>query len=118
MSALDVLLLQSSKGDFPQLLVGESGGVRVWEEAEGGFACKMEIKRHEKIKYVKLFFILIDPGESDSVSKFKDTFISVQSFDAGTSLVTCQGLSGYVRAVFINSVWYFGHISNMVVQCR
>ena len=63
MSALDVLLLQSSKGDFPQLLVGESGGVRVWEEAE-------------------------EIGESEST--FKDTFISVLSFDAGTSLVTCQ----------------------------
>ena len=49
MSALDVLLLQSSEGDFPQLLVGESGGVRAWEEAEGGFACKMEIKHHENM---------------------------------------------------------------------
>ena len=65
MSALDVLLLQSSKGDFPQLLVGESGGVRVWEKTE-------------------------EIGDSESISTFKDTFISVQSFDAGTSLVTCQ----------------------------
>lgn len=65
MSALDIILLQSSKGSFPQLLVGESGGIRVWQDTE-----EME--------------------ESEPLSTFKDTFCSVPSFDAGTSLVTCQ----------------------------
>ncbi|XP_028406042.1 uncharacterized protein LOC114528576 [Dendronephthya gigantea] len=65
MSALDVLLLKPQKENFPQLLVCESGGIRVWQETT-------EIR------------------ESEEVASFKDTFYSVQPFDAGTSLVTCQ----------------------------
>lgn len=80
MPAQDVLLLQVSKDLFPQLLVGESGGLRIWKKTD-------------------------DP-DCQPTSAFEDTFCPVASFDAGTNLVSCQEFQRINRGtcIFSNSI--------------
>ncbi|XP_046865092.1 uncharacterized protein LOC124459646 [Xenia sp. Carnegie-2017] len=65
MSAIDLILLQPSKDNLPYLVVGECGGIRTWTETDR-------------------------TDERGETLKFEDTFYSVQSFDASSSLFTCH----------------------------